>query len=1064
MGYNTSIQLGPFSPIGKLVWAIRYALLQGARMRIFKVMTPFLILGWAGWAQFTAAQNVVQQIPEILQTKPSAPMRAPSKNPTADFSKGPTPFWIWGASPTKRYNLTQEFQIDLPGKAICRFTCDNEARLLINDKEVGKSVDWQDPVTKDVSSLLKSGSNTIRAEVANEGETGGFACKIIFTPGSGKSTYLVSDSSWTASESGKPGDKQKARTFGKMGDSPWGNVFASTQSAGGNQDFQLPEGFQIERLFTVPKETYGSWVCISEDDKGRIIASDQDNKGLYRVTPGKVGTKEPTKIEKLKVKMSGAQGLLFAFGSLYVSANGGPGSGLYRLTDTDGDDQFDKVTLLKEFQGGGEHGPHALRLSPDGKKILVSCGNHTLPPKGFQKSRIPSNWNEDHLLPRQWDANGHARGILAPGGYIASTDPEGKEWEIISIGYRNQYDFAFNPEGEMFAYDADMEWDFGMPWYRPTRVNHATSGSELGWRSGTGKWPAYYADSLPAMVDIGPGSPVGVEFGTGARFPAKFQKALYICDWTFGTMYAIHLTPKGGSYTATREEFVSRAPLPLTDVIIGRDGAMYFSVGGRGTQSELFRVTYVGDASTQPVASQNEAGDDMAAQRQLRRKLESFHAKGKATREDLDFILGHMGNPDRFIRYAARVALENQPASQWQETVLKSATPAALIQGVVALAHQGDKALESQAVNALLGMDYQTLDEPTRLDWLRALQLAFIRMGSPGKEETATVLTKLDPLFPAKSAFVNRELINLLVYLQSPTIALKTAKLFLTPTLAEGDDVLDSVLARNRGYGGTISQVMANRPDAQKIHYLFALRNLKDHWTIDARKAYFTALNEARTKSGGASYQGFLNNIETDAYENAKDTDRLAIEALGLRKPVKITTLPKPAGPGKAWSLEELASLTQSGFKGRNFENGKKSFAAARCVVCHRFNGEGGATGPDLSQVSGRFSAKDLCESIVDPNKVISDQYRASIVETTSGKLLTGKIVSETATTLVLLADPENSTKVIEIKKSDVETIKPSPISLMPAKLADTLNKNEVLDLLAYMLSKGNPGSPYFAK
>ena len=55
----------------------------------------------------------------------------------------------------------------------------------------------------------------------------------------------------------------------------------------------------------------------------------------------------------------------------------------------------------------------------------------------------------------------------------------------------------------------------GSPWYRPTRVTHATSGSEFGWRSGTGKWPAYYIDSLPGMIDIGPGSPVGVEFGYG---------------------------------------------------------------------------------------------------------------------------------------------------------------------------------------------------------------------------------------------------------------------------------------------------------------------------------------------------------------------------------------------------------------------------------------------------------------------------------------------------------------------------------------------------------------------
>jgi putative heme-binding domain-containing protein len=220
----------------------------------------------------------------------------------------------------------------------------------------------------------------------------------------------------------------------------------------------------------------------------------------------------------------------------------------------------------------------------------------------------------------------------------------------------------------------------------------------------------------------------------------------------------------------------------------------------------------------------------------------------------------------------------------------------------------------------------------------------------------------------------------------------------------------------------------------------------------------------AESRSGGASYQGFLNNIEKDAYDNAKDTDRLAIEAMGLRKPAKLTTLPKPAGPGKPWALEELATLTKDGFRGRNFENGKKSFASARCVVCHRFNGEGGATGPDLTQVSGRFSAKDLCESMVEPNKVISDQYKASIIETNSGKLLTGKVASETATTVVLVTDPEDSTKVVEIKKNEIESIKPSPVSLMPAKLIDGLNQNEVLDLLAYMLSKGDPGSPFFKK
>src|SRR5690606_16354229 len=136
----------------------------------------------------------------------------------------------------------------------------------------------------------------------------------------------------------------------------------------------------------------------------------------------------------------------------------------------------------------------------DRKRLYVVCGNHTRPPiepgdKNANEqlsSAIPTNWGEDLLLPRQWDARGHAVGIMAPGGWIAELDPEGKACRLISIGYRNAYDIAFNSDGELFAYDADMEWDMGMPWYRPTRIVHATGGSEFGWRSGTGKWPEYY--------------------------------------------------------------------------------------------------------------------------------------------------------------------------------------------------------------------------------------------------------------------------------------------------------------------------------------------------------------------------------------------------------------------------------------------------------------------------------------------------------------------------------------------------------------------------------------------
>jgi len=255
--------------------------------------------------------------------------------------------------------------------------------------------------------------------------------------------------------------------------------------------FTTLPGFQVERVFNVPKDKFGSWVSITTDPKGRLVCSDQERKGLYRITPGRVGTDEPSKVEKLDINITAAQGLLFAFDSLYISVNGGPGSGLYRARYDEAAGKFGEGGKLKEIKGAGEHGPHALRLTPDGKSILLVSGNHTLPPENFQHSRLPRNWQEDLLLPRQWDANGHARGILAPGGWIAKTDPDGKTWEIVTSGYRNSYDFAVNANGDLFAYDSDMEWDMGSPWYRPTRVTHATSGSEFGWRSGTGKWPPH---------------------------------------------------------------------------------------------------------------------------------------------------------------------------------------------------------------------------------------------------------------------------------------------------------------------------------------------------------------------------------------------------------------------------------------------------------------------------------------------------------------------------------------------------------------------------------------------
>ncbi len=94
-----------------------------------------------------------------------------------------------------------------------------------------------------------------------------------------------------------------------------------------------------------------------------------------------------------------------------------------------------------------------------------------------------------------------------PGGSILRTDTSATAVELVAGGLQNPYDLVFNHEGELFTADSDMEWDLGMTWYRPTRVNHVVPGAEFGWRSGWAKWPDYYYDSLPPMVEMGRGSP-----------------------------------------------------------------------------------------------------------------------------------------------------------------------------------------------------------------------------------------------------------------------------------------------------------------------------------------------------------------------------------------------------------------------------------------------------------------------------------------------------------------------------------------------------------------------------
>ena len=71
---------------------------------------------------------------------------------------------------------------------------------------------------------------------------------------------------------------------------------------------------------------------------------------------------------------------------------------------------------------------------------------------------------------------------------------------------------------------------------------------------------------------------------------------------------------------------------------------------------------------------------------------------------------------------------------------------------------------------------------------------------------------------------------------------------------------------------------------------------------------------------------------------------------------------------------------------GRSFDKGRQAYLDCQCIKCHRFGNEGGAVGPDLTAISSRFAAKDILESILEPSKVVSEQYQNIVVTTKSGQ------------------------------------------------------------------------------
>ncbi|MDA7979674.1 MAG: HEAT repeat domain-containing protein [Pirellulales bacterium] len=511
--------------------------------------------------------------------------------------------WIWSAgsrlgatSPGTRY-FRRVFGLRRPVEGTIEISCQDAYELYVNGRFVGKGHNWQSLDQYDIASELIDGRNTIAVKTSSASQTAGLVARVVVRGAGGPYVAFSTDESWMSSTTADAqwawpnydsSSWQPAVAFGEFGrTAPWNNRVRAADGGSGER-FTLPPGFQVDRV-AAPDDT-GSLTAITFDENGHIIAA-QEGGPLIRLYD-EDGDGVPESMMEITTEINNCQGVLSVNGVVYATGEGKDGTGVYRLTDSNGDGVADDVKRLMAFsERMGEHGAHALQFGPDGW-IYVMIGNHSqLADRISQESPYQNFYEGDLVQPRHEDAGGHAVGIKAPGGVIVRMSLDGQTKELFAGGFRNPYDFAFDPGGELFTYESDMEWDEGLPWYRPTRVLHVPAGGEFGWRSGWAKWPEYYLDSLPSIVETGRGSPTGVDFYDHDHFPSEYKGALFGCDWTRGRIVVVKMKREGATFSGEAETFIEGRPLNVTDIAVGPTGALYFSTGGRGTEGGIYRIT-----------------------------------------------------------------------------------------------------------------------------------------------------------------------------------------------------------------------------------------------------------------------------------------------------------------------------------------------------------------------------------------------------------------------------------------------------------------------------------------
>ncbi|MGI9472765.1 MAG: DUF7133 domain-containing protein [Rubripirellula sp.] len=946
--------------------------------------------------------------------------------------------WIWGPEdghdnphhPPLAFRKQFELASPIHLPKLRFVACFAHLRIRLDGKLVALTEAY-DPVTE-ISLPQSLGAGRHELSVEAESVEGPSALFLELTDGQADSTHrIVSDSSWQVIPLDHDADRipddvtilgpleptfniQRERRVGIDVTDDYEQWKQAIDAVPGNTaSFFVSPGFELRQVTTADADE-GSWVSMVFDPAGRLIIARED-AGLLRLTLSSDGTRV-THRETIETDLKECRGLTFLGDDLYVNANNS--KGLYRLRRQD--DAFDSPTLVHGSTGGVGHGRNDLTVGSDGKLYSIHGDSVDLPSEA-----------DDYTSPYR----AARRGKKTSEGHLLRIDPESGKVEVLTAGLRNPFGIDFNQDGEAFTYDADAEYDMGAPWYRPTRVNHLVMGGDFGWRGVTKQWPPYYPDhpdnALPNL-DVGKGSPTAVKFGTNSRFPAPYRSSLFVLDWAYGRVLAVHPIARGGSYMMTMETFLKGRPLNVTDLDFGPDGDMYVVTGGRKTQSALYRVSYVGEKIS-PVAT-----SDWSQQRQrfsrssrrLRRQLESM-LTASVSAVEFDQAWVELANADPWIRHAASRVVEQVGTDDWKSRAHSEQDPRIAVAALLSLARSGQFQDGNALIRRLLSVLPLLELESERQQAYYGIWLTMQSMPATEESLSAAIAAALTPHYPSQSVrdpfAINRLLSEIQIRVDAANAIEKTINLMSSALSSE-----------------------------ERLHYLFALRNGGESWDDSLRNRYVEGLKQAEYALGGAGLPEFLRRIEEEFLSNLDSMTRQRLEQVVASSNTveSDTALPRIATHPivQEWTVEDLTSQVGSGDEKR----GAEVFATSGCNQCHRFGTRGKPLGPDLTSVGRRFSPADLLKSILQPSDVIAENYRSIQIVTLDGRSIAGQPMrggDYRSTKLHIATDPKRPSVTIPVEKSLIAEQKESDQSWMPTGLLDTFTAQEVNDLIAYLQS-----------